>query len=177
MDRKRLILLIVAIILIASACRNRKESSLSESSETGETVQEVVAPTPEAQEDEKSSETVEEQETIETPEAVMDEEALITQIEKSIFLGLGPRDKILDISLDNREILINLQLERTDTVLSRFTGVTKQILKIEEGYDLWESVTIDFGSQGHITKNKEDAIVENGEKIFEVETSDIIKEQ
>ena len=71
--------------------------------------------------------------------------------------------------------LLSIYLSTNDHTVGRFTGITDHILKIEEGYDLWDTVTVDFGNLGSITKSKDDIFTDSKGAHFNVEKSDIVK--
>ena len=105
----------------------------------------------------------------------LNNDSFIETVRSNIRRSLGPRDKINDITIENKELRISISLERNDVILSRFASVTEHILTIEDGYDLWDTITIDFGSLGHITKTKDDIDISENVPRFIVDASDIAK--
>ena len=106
---------------------------------------------------------------------VMDSETFLATVKKDVPWALGPRDRIEDISIEDRNLLLLIYLTQNDHTVERFTGITDHILQIEEGYDLWDTVTVDFGSLGYITKTKDDIFSDDKGAHFSVDKSDIVK--
>ena len=107
--------------------------------------------------------------------APMDIDSFLSALESDIKWALGPRDKIEEISINDTELYIKIMLERNDHTIGRFTSVTDKVLALEDGFDFWDSVTVDFGSLGYITKTKDDIIIDGDTSHFSVEETDIIK--
>lgn len=105
----------------------------------------------------------------------MNEETFIEIVEDDIRLALAPRDEIKSVELKDRTLYIDISLENNGVTLKRFSHVTDKILLITEGYDFWDTVTVDFGSLGTITKNKDDISTEETEPHFIVSEEDIVK--
>lgn len=103
-----------------------------------------------------------------------DEDAFISDLNFSIRGLLRPRDRIDEISINNKSLLIKMSLSRTDKTIEQFSGVFEKVLEVQKGYELWDSITVDFGSLGRITKTKAD-IVNDGSQHFVIDKSDIIK--
>ena len=106
---------------------------------------------------------------------VMDKETFLVAVKEDIRWALGPRDEIEDVAFEDRDLTILITLERNDHTLEHFIGITDHILEIEEGYDLWDTIIVDFGSLGSITKSKDDIFTDSKGIHFSVEKSDIIK--
>lgn len=106
---------------------------------------------------------------------VMDNETFFATVKDEIRWALGPRDRIEDISIEDNNLKLLIYLSQNDNTVGRFTGITDHILKIEDGYDLWDTVTVDFGSLGYITKSKDDIFSDEKGMHFSVDKSDIVK--
>lgn len=151
----------------------------------------ILTPTDETKIDEqketiKTPETARQSETAQTEitriteEAVqtevMDNNAFIETITPDIKWALGTRDRIEDITLEDKKLNLIISLERNDKTLDRFSSVFNSILGTEEGYNLWDTITVDFGSQGSVTKTKTDLVNDETGDHFNVVDSDIVKE-
>ena len=116
----------------------------------------------------------------ETPTAVptvditakMDQEAFLSVLNDNVSWYLMPRDRVEKISLIDRKLVINIHLAYVDKVYDRYAGVTDYILSVRGGYDLWDSVTIDFGDRGLITKTKDDVISDENGLHFSINKND-----
>lgn len=88
-----------------------------------------------------------------------------TEIQKSV----ASDEKILSVSLNNKELLIKVDLSQSDPTpltiedlaITRTSSITDSILKLSEYYDLWDVIIVDFGAIGKISNNKDD-IKSNG---------------
>lgn len=165
-------IVIVGLIIVGGffGSLNKSSSTQNKTNDIPEVTQLETEPATEA-----SSEPVTE-EPSEMPKEFSNEDLIRFAQSHDMTWQLGPRDKILGANIEDGVLTISVQLSANDTVISRFSGMTKVLLALEEGYNLWHTITIDFGSCGVVTKTKDDVIIENGEKLFHVEKADIIKQ-
>lgn len=56
--------------------------------------------------------------------------------------------------------------------MERYSDISDAILAVESGYDWWDTLVIDFGSQGVVTKTKDDLV----DGHFEITKDDFTKE-
>ena len=103
-----------------------------------------------------------------------DEEAFKQDVHDAITGALHLRDKINEISIDNKNLYISMSLAQSDKVIDEFSDVFNGVLKLKNGYDFWDSITVDFASLGKVVKSKDDIIEEGGTR-FIIEQTDIIK--
>ena len=180
METKKIITILLLCCLlgtILSGCQkeNKEKQTTTTLAETtsAESVMESVAP----DEPESIIETITTPEAtaIEKPTTAMTVNAFTSQIQNEIKGSLSARDKINSITLENRNLLVSVSLEKNNVTLDRFSSITDKILGIENGYELWDSITVDFGSLGYITKSKDDIVTNNKGSHFLVEKTDIVK--
>jgi len=114
-------------------------------------------------------------EEITTATTAMTVNTFTSQIQNEIKGSLSARDKINSITLENKNLLVSVSLEKNNVTLDRFSSITDKILSIENGYELWDSITVDFGNLGYITKSKDNIVTDNKGSHFLVEKADIVK--
>lgn len=99
-----------------------------------------------------------------TPVLVNREDLFLNEI-KSILVGkIGRTENYTNIALNGKNVYIGIDLRNADTsilprnfIAEADTGsVTDAFLNITEYDDLWDSVTVDFGSTGVVTLYKTD---------------------
>jgi hypothetical protein len=100
-------------------------------------------------------------ETTETAEVPTTYDA--DSIKEELSGALSKDDTITNLSIDNKNLLINVELNYSatngvelpkDTVAeSRFSSISDEILDLPID-DLWDTITVDFGEVGHITCDK-----------------------
>lgn len=81
---------------------------------------------------------------------------------------IGYGETITDITLEDRTVVINVDMSTADTSMFElkdiaevdYSGITDAALEITDYDDLWDSMKVDFGELGSITKTKDD-IAEN----------------
>lgn len=152
---KRILAIVMVLFCFCLVGCGDNSSSTSEADTSVQEETEVTSPeTTEPEEDKKT----------------MDNDSFIAEVKSSIGMALAPRDEVEDVYFDGRDLYVIISLERRNA-LERFTGVTDKIIEIQDGYDLWDSITVDFGSEGRITKTKDDI---DGAS-FKVDESDIVK--
>ncbi len=103
-----------------------------------------------------------------TPEPVhLSTDEFISEIPDVIDGSVGAEDSIDNISLENGNLLICVTLGNPspfsyeDLMLSRTSSITDAILSLENCFDLWDTITIDYGEHGSI-QNGHDNIQDDG---------------
>ena len=99
------------------------------------------------------------------------EELYFEQIKHDAEWNMMPRDECKTVTIEDRTLRLEIYLTRTDKLLERYTDISDAILAIESGYDWWDTLVIDFGSLGIVTKTKDDLV----DGHFEVTKDDFIK--
>ena len=74
-------------------------------------------------------------------------------------------ETIKNVTFENKVLTVSVDISEADPspltydmlAESRAGSITDAILDLEEYFDLWESITIDFGKIGKISVNKSDA--------------------
>lgn len=123
---------------------------------------------------EEEPETIQDSTSGTTQTNVMDNETFLAIAKEDIPWALGPRDRIEDISIEDKNLILFIYLTQNDHTVERFIGITDHILEIKDGYDLWDTITVDFGSLGSITKSKDDIYTDAKGAHFSVDKTDIV---
>ena len=76
---------------------------------------------------------------------------------------------------EDKNLIIFIYLTQNDHTVERFIGITDHILEIKDGYDLWDTITVDFCSLVSITKAKDDIYTDAKGAHFSVDKTDIVK--
>lgn len=90
---------------------------------------------------------------------------LIAAVKEAIDGQVGKGEKITGVSFDGKDLLITVDVSQTDTMNGAFTtkdiaevridSITDAILDLDDSYyNTWETITLDFGSDGKATFNK-----------------------
>ena len=82
-----------------------------------------------------------------------------------------PRDECKTVTIEDRTLRLEIYLTRNDKLIERYTDISDAVLAIESGYDWWDTLVIDFGNLGVVTKTKDDLV----DGHFEVSKDDFIK--
>ena len=101
------------------------------------------------------------------------EELYFEQLKQDTEWQMMPRDECKNISLEDRTLTLEIYLTRKDRLSERCTDIADAILAIESGYDWWDTLVLDFGSFGVITKTKDDLV----DGHFEIANEDFIKNE
>lgn len=92
-------------------------------------------------------------------------EQFIEKVKEKADGAIGKENEtITDIKLNNKNLTVYVDISKADPspltyeqlAESRTSSITDAILELEEYYDLWESITIDFGKIGKSKNNKSD---------------------
>lgn len=100
------------------------------------------------------------------------EELYFEQVKHDAEWNMMPRDECKNVTLEDRTLTLELYLTRNDKLLERYSDISDAILDIKEGYDWWDTLVLDFGSLGTVTKTKDDLV----DGHFEITKEDFIKE-
>ena len=108
-------------------------------------------------------------------EAVTEDEASssssqdpISEVKSSAENGIGEDESITDVTLENGVLTISADLSGADTSLlslddiayTRVGSITDEVLDLDDVYDLWNTIILDFGPEGTATFDK--SAVEDG---------------
>lgn len=105
------------------------------------------------------------QQTTSQASATQGAEQFIEKVKEKADGAIGKENEtITDIKLNNKNLTVYVDISKTDPspltyeqlAESRTSSITDAILELEEYYDLWESITIDFGKIGKSKNNKSD---------------------
>ena len=92
-------------------------------------------------------------------------EQFIEKVKEKADGAIGKENEtITDIKLNNKNLTVYVDISKADPspltyeqlAESRTSSITDAILELQEYYDLWESITIDFGKIGKSKSNKSD---------------------
>ncbi len=100
------------------------------------------------------------------------EELYFEQVKHDAEWQMMPRDECEEVTLEDRTLKLKIHLSNTGKILERYTDISNAILAIESGYEWWDTLVIDFGSSGVVTKTKNDLV----DGHFEITKDDFIKE-
>lgn len=97
------------------------------------------------------------------------EEKFIEDIKNAISGAIGEGEFITDVSFANGDLRICVDITQADPspltfedlALSRTSSITDNILGLNEYLDTWTTITVDFGTLGHICNGK-DNIADDG---------------
>lgn len=178
MKKKIVLILISSIMLLLAACSNSSKNSDTTQSESidsqpqnyeEESASTNISESDSLGESEYASENISEANSQEssTEPVQLSTDEFISEVSKIIDGSVGTEDSIDDISLENGNLLIHVTLgdpspfSYEDLMISRTSSITDQILYLEDGFDLWETITIDFGEHGSI-QNGHDNMQDDG---------------
>lgn len=167
---KFVILSLVALLTACGSPASTPNDSVKESAP-----KEEVANTEEntSEPNDKSSESSEE--TIDTPSLVSDSEPaqlsaddFISDVSLAISDSIDTKNESIDnVSFENGDLRIYVTLgdptpfTYEDLMVSRTSSITDEVLFLEEYFDQWETITVDFGDLGYI-QNNHDNIQDDG---------------
>lgn len=100
------------------------------------------------------------------------EELYFEQVKHDAEWQMMPRDECEEVTLEDRTLKLKIHFSNTGKILERYTDISNAILAIESGYEWWDTLVIDFGSSGVVTKTKNDLV----DGHFEITKDDFIKE-
>lgn len=108
--------------------------------------------------------------TLEKDKMFTNEEDFINFIKSDVPNHIWGEAECTSVIIDNKRMLINLSTDDYIMVMESFMQITNSILAIEEGYEYWESITVDCGDYGSITKTKNDILTDmNGVSYFDMD--------
>ena len=105
------------------------------------------------------------QQTTSQASATQGAEQFIEKVKEKANGAIGEENEtITDIKLNNKNLTVYVDISKADPspltyeqlAESRTSSITDALLELEEYYDLWESITIDFGKIGKSKNNKSD---------------------
>ena len=94
---------------------------------------------------------------------VVDEESFINAVKDVADYGLGDGERIKDVVLDGTNLIVLIDFYDVETeyfterdiAIDRISSVTDEILGLDEQYyNIWDTITLDFGSIGKAVLNK-----------------------
>ena len=114
---------------------------------------------------------------VDQSEAPTEESASIEEITESLDGTVGENEKITNVSIGaGKELTITVDLSQaevpfdlSDLAITRAGSITDNILDHEEYDKYWDTIIIDFGEVGTVTRSQKD-IIENdyGMRCFEI---------
>ena len=92
----------------------------------------------------------------------------ISEVKSAAENGIGEDESITDVTLENSVLTISVDLSGADTSLlslddiayTRVGSITDEVLDLDDVYDLWNTIILDFGAEGTATFDK--SAVEDG---------------
>ena len=89
----------------------------------------------------------------------------ISEIKTAAENGIGEGESITDVTLESSVLTISVDLSGADTSLlslddiayTRVGSITDEVLDLDDVYDLWNTIILDFGPEGIATFDKSDA--------------------
>lgn len=106
-------------------------------------------------------------ETTTTTTKVLDRsEEFVSKIKKKVNDDVGVGEKVTDVTVVDRKVTIFVDISKTDTsivsfediAVSRASSITDDFLELDNYYDMWDEVVVDFGDIGKVTRNKDDIV-------------------
>lgn len=127
------------------------EIQTEETTETAETTAETST--------EAETETTEVETTAE-----ISSEKFVEDVKATVDGQLGEDEAIKDVVFENNELCVYVDFSNTDPgfltleelALSRTSSLTDAILELSQYDNLWDTITVDFGSLGKVENTKED---------------------
>lgn len=150
----------------SSSVAFEKESSsvFEESTNQSETFS--IASSEEPSSQSESDETIAESSVVESLQSPS--EAFISDVSAAISGSVTTgKESISGITLENRDLCVSVlisdpsPLTYEDTMLVRTSSITDSILSLENYFDLWDTITVDFGEHGYI-QNSQNNIHDDG---------------
>lgn len=95
-------------------------------------------------------------ETISSESTQLSTDEFISEVSLAISNAISEDESIDSISLENGDLRICVTLSDPsplsyeDLVISRTSSITDKILNFKYCFDLWETITVDFGEHGYI---------------------------
>lgn len=92
----------------------------------------------------------------------------ISEVKSAAENGIGEGESITDVTLESSVLTISVDLSGADTSLlslddiayTRVGSITDEVLDLDDVYDLWNTIILDFGLEGTATFDKSE--VEDG---------------
>lgn len=89
----------------------------------------------------------------------------ISEVKSAAENGIGEGESITDVTLESSVLTISVDLSGADTSLlslddiayTRVGSITDEVLDLDDVYDLWNTIILDFGPEGIATFDKSDA--------------------
>lgn len=130
----------------------------SASAVTTAAAEEIASPTSESSSDVTTDDAVEET----SPQDP------INEVKAAAENGIGEGESVTDVILENGVLTISVDLSGADTSLlslddiayTRVGSITDEVLDLDDVYDLWNTIILDFGLEGTATFDKSE--VEDG---------------
>lgn len=95
-------------------------------------------------------------EMTETTAVSMSEDAYLSMLRVVLHNQESQDVTVTNITLQDRVLIVTVDLSRADLALSLAGDLTDAILSVDTSY--WDAVKVDFGAFGSVTKNKSEAI-------------------
>ena len=116
-----------------------------------------------------------ETEESESQKSASNKSDFIKVIKEAIHDAIGENESITAVTLKNKNVHIVVDLSNAnpsiltleDLALSRAGSISDSFLDVTDYDDLWDTVTIDFGSLGKITKNRSDIQINEAGRYFD----------
>lgn len=156
---------------VASEASSVESVSVSEVSDTAST----IAASADADSDSAVATTSVDELTPTSDEATTEDETSnsssqdpISEVKSVAENGIGEDESITDVTLENSVLTISVDLSGADTSLlslddiayTRVGSITDEVLDLDDVYDLWNTIILDFGAEGTATFDK--SAVEDG---------------
>ena len=136
----------------------------------------------EGSDDKKQEETNDShEEKKQTKSDVSSYDKFVKDVKKVIQGSVGENETITDVVYKDRDLCVYVDFSEADPTpityedlaISRTCSITDEILALTQYYDLWDTVTVDFGDLGYIRNGKENILDSEYGLYFDVETFEL----
>ena len=121
------------------------------------------------------------EETISSAPTQLSTDEFISEVSLAISDAISSEDESIDsVSLENGDLHICVTLgdpspfSYEDLMISRTSSITDKILNFKSCFDLWETITVDFGEHGYI-QNGHDNIQDDGYGSYFIQENFVIQ--
>lgn len=101
----------------------------------------------------------------------------VKDVKKVIQGSVGENETITDVIYENRDLCVYVDFSKADPTpitfedlaISRTCSITDEILTLTQYFDLWDTVTVDFGDLGYIRNGKDNILDSEYGLYFDIE--------
>jgi hypothetical protein len=189
-DKKTVIKIIISVIfvlwfllLIFAGGDSSDVDSEKEVTVTGETTTEVPVTednSTEKNDTESNGELLEEADSNE-----VSGNQFVEAVKKATDGYVGENENITDVIYQDNDLRVCVDLSKADPspityeelALNRTSTLTDKILELTQYYDLWDTITIDFGNIGYVKNGKDNIVESEYGPYFDIENFNLITDE